>query len=151
MKRGFVYLFAVLDWASRRVLSWRTSNTLTTDFCVGAVQEAINRYGKPDLFNTGQGSQFTSPGFTGLPKDNAIQISMGGKGCWRDNVFVERLWKSVKYAEVYLHAYDSASDAKRGLGSYLTFYNQSRPHSSLDDQTPDEFYFDNLSVMQKAA
>jgi putative transposase len=151
MKRGFVYLFAVLDWASRRVLSWRTSNTLTTDFCIDAVQEAINRYGKPEIFNTDQGSQFTSLDFTGLLKDNGILISMDGKGCWRDNVFVERLWKSVKYEEVYLHAYDSVSDAKRGLGSYLTFYNQSRSHSSLDDQTPDEFYFNNLSKLQKAA
>lgn len=151
MKRGFVYLFAVLDWSSRRVLSWRVSNTLTTDFCMEAVQEAINRYGKPDIFNTDQGCQFTSLEFTGLLKDNSIQISMDGKGCWRDNVFVERLWKSVKYEEVYLHAYDSVSEAKRGLEKYFTFYNQCRPHTALGDKTPDEFYFDNLPVLPKAA
>lgn len=151
MKRGFVYLFAVIDWASRRVLSWRLSNTLTTDFCKEAVEEAINRYGKPEIFNTDQGCQFTSLDFTGLLKDNGIQISMDGKGCWRDNVFVERLWKSVKYEEVYLHAYDSVSDAKRGLEKYFRFYNQNRPHTALDDKTPDEFYFDNLPAMQKAA
>ena len=151
MKRGFVYLFAVLDWASRRVLSWRVSNTLTTDFCIEAVQEAINRYGKPDIFNTDQGCQFTSMEFTALLKDNSIQISMDGKGCWRDNVFVERLWRSVKYEEVYLHAYDSVSDAKNGLGKYFTWYNQNRPHTALDDLTPDEFYFDNLPTLLKAA
>ena len=105
MKRGFVYLFAVIDWASRRVLSWRLSNTLTMDFCKEAVQEAINRYSAPEIFNTDQGCQFTSLDFTGLLKDNGIQISMDGKGCWRDNVFMERLWKSVKYEEVYLLAY----------------------------------------------
>jgi putative transposase len=151
MKRGFVYLFVVLDWASRRVLSWRVSNTLTTDFCIEAVQEAINRYGTPDIFNTDQGCQFTSLEFTGLLKQNNIAISMDGKGCWRDNVFVERLWRSVKYEEVYLHAYDSVSEAKSGLGKYFTKYNQHRPHSALDDQTPDEFYFDNLSALPKAA
>jgi putative transposase len=141
----------VLDWASRRVLSWRVSNTLTTDFCIEAVQEAINRYGTPDIFNTDQGCQFTSLEFTGLLKQNNIAISMDGKGCWRDNVFVERLWRSVKYEEVYLHAYDSVSEAKSGLGKYFTKYNQHRPHSALDDQTPDEFYFDNLPALPKAA
>ena len=151
MKRGFVYLIAVMDWASRRVLSWRLSNTLTTDFCIEAAQEAINRYGKPEIFNTDQGCQFTSLEFTGLLKDNGIQISMDGKGCWRDNVFVERLWRSVKYEEVYLHAYDSVSDAKSGLGKYFTKYNQHRPHSALDGKTPDEFYFDNLPALLKAA
>ena len=151
MKRGFVYLFAVMDWASRQVLSWRLSNTLTTDFCLEAVQEAINRYGKPDIFNTDQGCQFTSLAFTGLLKDHRIQISMDGQGAWRDNVFVERLWKSVKYEEVYLHAYDSVSEAKSGLEQYFTFYNQQRPHSALDDKTPDEFYSDNLSVLPKVA
>ena len=151
MKRGFVYLFAILDWSSRRVLSWRVSNTLTTDFCMEAVQEAISHYGKPDIFNTDQGYQFTSSEFTGLLKDSSIQISMDGKGCWRDNVFVERLWKSVKYEEVYLHAYDSVSEARKGLEKYFTFYNQRRPHTALDDKTPDEFYFDNLPVLPKAA
>ena len=151
MKRGFVYLFAVLDWASRRVLSWRVSNTLTTDFCIDAVQEAINRYGKPNIFNTDQGCQFTSMEFTELLKQNSIAISMDGKGCWRDNVFVERLWRSVKYEEVYLHAYDSVSEAKNGLGKYFNRYNQLRPHTALDDQTPDEFYFNNLPALPKAA
>lgn len=150
MKRGFVYLFAVLDWASRRVLAWRVSNTLTTDFCLDAVQDAIHRYGKPAIFNTDQGCQFTSQEFTGLLKDHGIQISMDGTGCWRDNVFVERLWRSVKYEEVYLRAYDGVSDAKRGLEKYFTLYNQHRPHSSLDDHTPDEFYFENLTALPKA-
>ena len=151
MRRGFLYLFAVLDWHSRRVLSWRLSNTLTTDFCVEAVQEAMARYGRPDIFNTDQGSQFTSTEFTGLLKDNDIRISMDGKGCWRDNVFVERLWKSVKYEEVYLKAYDSVADAKASLGGYLSFYNIRRPHSSLDGKTPDTIYFAGLPAMKVAA
>ena len=151
MRRGFVYLFAVVDWASRRVLAWRLSNTLTTDFCMEAVSEAIRKYGKPEIFNTDQGSQFTSLEFTTLLKDNGIKISMDGKGCWRDNVFVERLWRSIKYAEVYLYAYDSVTAAKQGLERYLTKYNQIRPHSSLDRQTPDEFYFANLPPQPKAA
>ena len=151
MRRGFVYLFAVIDWASRRVLAWRVSNTLTTDFCIEAVHEAMNKYGKPEIFNTDQGCQFTSLEFTDLLKDNDIQISMDGKGCWRDNVFVERLWKSIKYEAVYLHAYDSVSGAKQGLARYLAFYNQRRPHSSLDRKTPDEFYYENLPKLQNAA
>ena len=151
MRRGFVYLFAVMDWASRRVLAWRVSNTLTTDFCMDAVQEALNRYGKPEIFNTDQGCQFTSLEFTGLLQANGIQISMDGRGCWRDNVFVERLWKSIKYEEVYLHAYDSISAAKAGLQRYLNRYNQIRPHTALDGKTPDEVYFDNLPALPKAA
>ena len=151
MKRGFVYLFAVLDWASRRVLSWRLSNTLTTDFCIEAVQEAIHRYGKPEIFNTDQGSQFTSLEFTQLLKDNGIAISMDGRGCWRDNVFVERLWKSIKYEEVYLRAYETVSAARSGIGSYLDFYNARRPHSALDGSTPDEFYYRHLPVLKQAA
>lgn len=151
MQRGFVYLFAVLDWASRRVLSWRLSNTLTTDFCLEAVQEALDRHGTPEIFNTDQGSQFTSCEFTQLLKDNGIAISMDGKGCWRDNVFVERLWKSVKYEEVYLHAYESVSAAKKGIGRYLDFYNSRRPHSSLDGKTPDAFYYSNLPALEQAA
>jgi putative transposase len=151
MKRGFVYLFAVVDWASRRILSWRLSNTLTTDFCIEAVQEAINKYGKPEIFNTDQGCQFTSMEFTGLLKDNGIKISMDGKGCWRDNVFVERLWRSIKYEEVYLYAYDSVTAAKQGLERYITKYNHIRPHSSLDRMTPDEFYFKNLPPQPLAA
>ena len=151
MKRGFVYLFAVLDWASRRVLAWRLSNTLTTDFCLDAVQEAITRYGTPAIFNTDQGCQFTSQEFTGLLKDHGIQISMDGKGCWRDNVFVERLWKSIKYEEVYLHAYETVSAAQQGLACYLTCYNQTRPHRALDGHTPNGVYVDNLPTRLSAA
>ena len=151
MKRGFVYLFAVMDWASRRVLAWRLSNTLTTDFCLEAVQEAIDRYGAPEIFNTDQGSQFTSFEFTQLLKDNHIAISMDGRGCWRDNVFVERLWKSIKYEEVYLRSYDTVSQARDGIGRYLNFYNARRPHSSLEAMTPDEYYYQNLPALQQAA
>lgn len=151
MKRGFVYLFAVMDWASRRVLAWRLSNTLTTDFCIEAVQEAIYRCGKPDIFNTDQGSQFTSLEFTQLLKENDIAISMDGRGCWRDNVFVERLWKSIKYEEVYLRAYETVSAARSGIARYIDFYNTRRPHSSLDGMTPDAFYFKDMPAMQSAA
>ena len=151
MKRGFVYLFALMDCASRRVLAWRVSNTLTTDFCIEAVQEAMALHGKPDIFNTDQGCQFTSLEFTQLLKKHEIAISMDGKGCWRDNVFVERLWKSIKYEEVYLHAYETVSAAKSGIGRYLGFYNSRRPHSTLDGKTPDAFYFTNLPAMKAAA
>jgi putative transposase len=151
MRRGFVCLVAILDWYSRRVLSWRVSNTMTTDFCLDAVREAIARHGRPEIFNTDQGSQFTSSEFTGLLKEHAIQISMDGKGCWRDNVFVERLWKSVKYEEVYLKAYDSVSAAKASLGVYLNFYNTRRPHQSLDGKTPDTIYFSGLPQESIAA
>ena len=151
MSRGFVYLFAVLDWASRRVLAWRLSNTLTTDFCLDAVQDAVVRYGPPEIFNTDQGCQFTSQEFTGLLNNHGIQISMDGKGCWRDNVFVERLWNSIKYEEVYLHAYETVGAAHQGLERYLTFYNQTRPHQALDGQTPDQVYYDNRTTPQTAA
>ena len=151
MARGFVYLFAVLDWASRRVLAWRLSNTLTTDFCLEAVQEAVGRYGTPEIFNTDQGSQFTSLEFTGLLKEHGIAISMDGTGCWRDNVFVERLWKSIKYEEVYLHAYDTVEAAHQGLERYLTFYNETRPHQALDGQTPDQGYYENRMTRRTAA
>ena len=151
MKRGFVYLFVVMDWASRRVLSWRLSNTLSTDFCIEAVKEALSLYGTPEIFNTDQGSQFTGMEFTALLKEKGIAISMDGRGCWRDNVFVERLWKSIKYEEVYLHAYDSVSEARRGLERYLTFYNHHRPHSKLDRSTPDEVYFGCREEMPDAA
>jgi len=144
MARGFVYLAAVVDWYSRRVLSWRLSITMTTDFCLEAVEEALAKYGKPDIFNTDQGSQFTSGDFIGLLLANRIEISMDGRGSWRDNVFVERLWRSVKYEDVYLKAYDSVSDARTSLGRYFDFYNGKRPHSSLGSRTPDQTYFDNL-------
>ena len=151
MRRGFVYLFAVLDWASRRVLAWRLSNTLTTDFCLDAVRDALARWGRPAIFNTDQGSQFTSGEFTGLLQANGIAISMDGKGCWRDNVFVERLWRSVKYEEVYLKAYDSVGEAKAHLEAYLRFYNTRRPHRALDGQSPDAVYFAGVSQERLAA
>jgi putative transposase len=151
MQRGFVYLFAVLDWASRRVLAWRLSNTLTTDFCTEAVQEAVTNYGAPTIFNTDQGCQFTSLECTGILKEHGIQISMDGTGCWRDNVFVERLWKSIKYEEVYLHAYETVGAAQQGLERYLTFYNRQRPHRALDGKTPDQVYCDNLTTRLTAA
>ncbi|MCW2276192.1 putative transposase [Rhodoblastus acidophilus] len=142
MARGFVYLAAVVDWFSRRVLSHRVSITMETDFCVEALEEALAKHGKPGMFNTDQGSQFTSEAFTGVLIANEIKISMDGKGAWRDNVFVERIWKSVKYEEVYLHAYDSVGVARASIGRYLDFYNRRRPHSSLDRRTPEEAYFD---------
>jgi transposase InsO family protein len=141
MAKGFVYLVAIIDWASRRVLAWRTSNTLTTDFCVDALHEALTRYGTPEIFNTDQGSQFTSDEFTAVLKDAGVRISMDGKGRWLDNVFVERLWRSVKYEEVYLHAYGSIAEANRRLAIYFDFYNRIRTHQSLDGMTPDVAYF----------
>lgn len=150
MQRGFVYLTAVLDWATRRVLAWRLSNTLTADPCVEALEEAIRRYGAPEIMNTDQGSQFTSSAFIGVLEQNGIQISMDGKGCWRDNVFVERLWKSVKYEEVYLHGYETVSVARQALTRYFDFYNRRRPHSTLDGNTPDTAYF-NFSKPPLAA
>jgi len=141
MARGFVYLAAVVDWYTRRVLAWRLSITMDTAFCVEAVEEALARYPKPDIFNTDQGSQFTSDDFTGLLKKHKIDISMDGKGAWRDNVFVERLWRSVKYEEIYLKAYDTVSAARASLSSYLTFYNTRRPHTAHQGRTPDEVYF----------
>ena len=150
MARGFVYLAAVVDWFSRRVLAWRVSITLEVAFCLEAVEEALARHGRPQIFNTDQGSQFTGADFTGLLSDNAIVISMDGKGAWRDNVFVERLWRSVKYEEVYLRAYDSVGEARASIGRYLDFYNRKRPHSSLDARTPDHAYFHNLPQVAAA-
>ncbi len=144
MARGFVYLAAVVDWFSRRVLAWRLSITMEVEFCLEAVAEALAKHGRPEIFNTDQGSQFTSAEFTGLLLAKAIAISMDGKGSWRDNVFVERLWRSVKYEEVYLRAYDSVGEARASIGRYLEFYNRKRPHSSLDARTPDHAYFHNL-------
>jgi putative transposase len=150
MAHGFVYLTAVVDWFSRRVLAWRLSITLEVEFCVAAVEEALVRYGAPEIFNTDQGSQFTSVAFTGLLKANGIAISMDGKAAWRDNVFVERLWRSVKYEEVYLHAYASVAAARAGLGRYLNFYNGVRPHSSLGARTPDQTYFTQAPLLAAA-
>jgi len=144
MARGFVYLAAVIDWFSRRVLAWRLSITMEAAFCVEALEEALTRHGRPETFNTDQGSQFTGEAFTGVLTRNEIAISMDGKGAWRDNVFVERLWRSVKYEEVYLKAYDTVAEARASIGRYLSFYNTRRPHSSLDRQTPDQAYFTRL-------
>jgi putative transposase len=136
-----LYLAAVLDWFTRRVLAWRVSITLEADFCMEAVEEALARHGAPEIFNTDQGSQFTSTGFIKVLAAREIRISMDGKGAWRDNVFVERLWRTIKYEEVYLRAYASVSEARAGIGRYLGFYNSRRPHSSLDGKTPDQAYF----------
>lgn len=150
MARGFVYLTAVVDWFTRRVLSHRVSITLEADFCIEALEEALAKHGRPEIFNTDQGSQFTSEAFTAKLIENKIAISMDGKGAWRDNVFVERIWKSVKYEEVYLHAYGSVTDARASIGRYLDFYNRHRPHSSLDRKTPDEAYFNHLPQIAAA-
>lgn len=151
MAKGFIYLVAVIDWFSRCVLAWRLSNTLTTDFCLDAVNEALANYGTPEIFNTDQGCQFTSHEFTGLLHHQGIRVSMDGKGCWRDNVFVERLWRTVKYEEVYLKAYDSVAQAKSSLKTYLDFYNTQRPHQRLDGKTPEEVYFANRPQLPVAA
>jgi putative transposase len=150
MARGFVYLAVVLDWATRRVLSWRLSITMEAAFCVETLQDALARHGRPEIFNTDQGSQFTGAAFTAVLTGNGIAISMDGKGAWRDNVFVERLWRSVKYEEVYLRAYESVSEARISIGRYLDFYNRRRPHSSLDGSTPDQAYFTPLPLRSAA-
>jgi len=144
MRRGFVYLTAVLDWATRRVLAWRLSNSLAADACVDALEDAIAQYGRPDIMNTDQGSQFTGTAFIGVLESHGIRISMDGKGCWRDNVFIERLWRTVKYEEVYLHAYNTVADARAGLTRCFNFYNSQRPHSTLGRKTPDTAYFNSL-------
>lgn len=141
MRRGFLYLVAIMDWASRKVLSWRLSNTMDADFCVAALEEALARYGKPEIFNTDQGSQFTSDDFIVALKDAGIRISMDGKGRWMDNVMIERLWRSLKYECIYLHAFEVGSEVRQGLKNWIDFYNVHRPHSSLDDKTPDEAYW----------
>lgn len=150
MARGFVYLSAVVDWYSRKILSWRLSNTLDTHFCLEAVDEAIGCYGVPEIFNTDQGSQFTSAAFTQKLKDYQIRISMDGKGSWRDNVFVERLWRTIKYDEVYLKAYRTVTEAKHSLAQYIDLYNKRRPHSSLDGVPPDTFYYQHLPLPMAA-
>jgi putative transposase len=144
MARGFVYLTAVIDWFSRRVLAWKLSITMDTSFCIEALDEALSKHGKPEIFNTDQGSQFTSEAFTGRLKEEGIAISMDGKGRWCDNVFIERFWKSIKYEHVYLHAYESVQEARTKIGCYIDFYNTTRPHSSLKALTPDQVYFNRL-------
>jgi putative transposase len=150
MARGFVYLAAVVDWYTRRVLSWRISITMDVYFCLEAVEEALQRYGAPEIMNTDQGCQFTSRAFVSLMKENEIRISMDGKNSWRDNVFVERLWRSVKYEDIYLRAYESVSAVRTGLNKYFNFYNSRRPHSSLDGRTPDQVYYNMLSHTEAA-
>ena len=150
MRHGFLYLAVVLDWATRRVLAWRLSNSMTTDFCLDALEAAIHDCGLPTILNTDQGSQFTGTAFVGPVQSHGIQLSMDGKGSWRDNLFIERLWKSVKYEDVYLHAYDSVTEARHGLTRYFTFYNQGRPHTALDGQTPDMVYFAPLPQREAA-
>jgi putative transposase len=150
MARGFVYLAVVLDWFSRRVLSWRLSITMEESFCVETLEDALARHDKPEIFNTDQGSQFTGAAFTSALADKGITISMDGKGAWRDNVFVERLWRTIKYEEVYLRAYDSVADARQSIGCYLDFYNTKRPHQSLDGGTPAQAYFTKLPLREAA-
>ncbi len=149
MARGFVYLVAIMDWHSRKVLSWRLSNTMETDFCVDALEEAIDRYGGPEIFNTDQGAQFTSAAFTGVLKAAGVTVSMDGKGRWIDNVFVERLWRSIKYEEIYLRAYDSVSEARSRIGEYMRFYNSDRKHQSLQ-KTPDQAYLGDIMLPEAA-
>jgi putative transposase len=151
MAHGFMYLVAILDVYSRKVLAWRLSNTLTADFCVEALEEALAKFGRPEIFNTDQGSQFTGDDWTKTLKDAGVAISMDGKGRWIDNVFIERLWRSVKYEEVYLHAYTNGTEARAGLTRYFSFYNARRSHQTLDYRTPDEVYFGALTAATKCA
>jgi putative transposase len=151
MARGFCYLVAIMDWSSRKVLAWRLSNTLDSAFCVDALEEAIAKFGCPDIFNTDQGSQFTAEVFTNVLRANNIAISMDGKGRWMDNVFIERLWKSVKYEDIYLKGYASMAEVRNGLVNYFKFYNEKRWHNSFDKKTPNMVYFDTLAQRQAAA
>ena len=147
IKRGFLYLVAIMDWSSRKVLSWRLSNTMETSFCIEALEEALAWYGKPYIFNTDQGAQLTSHEFISVLKDHEIKNSMDGKSRWIDNVFIERLWRSLKYEGVYLNAFETGAQARQQIGAWLSHYNQSRPHSTFDGQTPDEMY--NRSRLQR--
>ena len=149
MRRGFLDLVAVLDWATRKVLSWRVSNTIEVEFCLEALEEALARFGRPEVFNTDQGSQFTSPRFTGVLREAGVRISMDGRGRWMDNVFIERLWRSLKYECAYLHAFETGSELRAGLTRWIGYYNARRPHSTLAGRTPDEAY--GASRMEKLA
>ena len=149
MRRGFLYLVAVMDWSTRKVLSWRVSNTMDVEFCLEALEEALARFGRPEIFNTDQGSQFTSPRFTGVLREAGARISMDGRGRWMDNVFIERLWRSLKYECVYLHAFETGSELRAGLMRWIGYYNARRPHSTLAGRTPDEAY--RASGMDKLA
>jgi putative transposase len=150
MARGFLYLVAIMDWASRKVLSWRLSNTMDTEFCVDALEEALSRYGTPETFNTDQGAQFTSDAFTQVLQDAGVRISMDGKGRWIDNVFIERVWRSLKYEEVYLKAYENVAEAIRGIGYYFDLYNEERPHQGLARLTPNEVYAGGFTLPEAA-
>ena len=151
MARGFMYLVAIMDWHSRKVLSWRISNTLETAFCVQALEEALSRYGRPEIFNTDQGAQFTSNAFTKVLEDNHVAISMDGRGRCQDNIFVERLWWTLKYQYIYLHSFDSGNSLRRGLTDWIRYYNHERGHSSLDNRTPDEVYYNLPHPFAEAA
>jgi putative transposase len=150
MAKGFMYLVAIMDWHTRKVLSWRVSNTMDSDFCVEALEEALSRYGTPGIFNTDQGAQFTANAFTCVLKDHDVTISMDGKGRWIDNVFVERLWRSVKYEDVYLRAYETPAALRTGLEKYFRFYNARRRHTALNRRTPDAVYFEQTALMTAA-
>jgi putative transposase len=151
MARGFMYLVAVMDWHSRKVLSWRVSNTMEADFCVAAVDEAIERFGAPEIFNTDQGAQFTSDAFTSLLKEHDVDISMDGRGRVQDNIFIERLWWTLKYHYLYLRSFDNGSELRKGLREWFSFYNTERPHQALDNMTPDEVYYDLPHPFAEAA
>jgi putative transposase len=150
MRAGFLYLVAILDWATRKVLTWRLSNSLESSFCIDALEEAIAKYGCPEIFNTDQGAQFTDADFVTSLKSRGIEVSMDGKGAWRDNVFVERFWRTIKYEHVYLHAFENGSQAREAIAGYIEFYNTKRPHSSLDRCTPDMVYFARATNRQAA-
>jgi putative transposase len=149
MRRGFLYLVAVMDWATRKVLAWRVSNTMEVEFCLEGLEEALARFGRSEIFNTDQGSRFTSPRFTGLLQQAGVRISMDGRGRWMDNVFIERLWRSLKYECVYLHAFETGSELRAGLSKWIGYYNAGRPHSALAGQTPDEAY--GMGEMERLA
>lgn len=151
MARGFMYLVAIMDWHSRKILSWRVSNTMEPAFCIDALKEALNCYGAPDIFNTDQGAQFTSNAFTQILKDNHVAISMDGRGRCQDNIFIERLWWTLKYQYIYMHSFDTGKALRRGLAGWIQYYNQERGHSSLDDRTPDEVYYDLPHPFAEAA
>jgi len=151
MRKGFVYLVAIMDWYSRKVLSWRMSNTLDAGFCVDALEDAMRKHGTPEIFNTDQGCQFTSEDFTQVLKDADVQISMDGKGRWVDNVFIERLWRSLKYEEVYLSAFENIPKAREGIRRWIDFYNQRRKHQALEKRTPDTTYYASLNVEARAS
>jgi len=150
MARGFVYLCAVMDWFARRILAWRLSNTMEAEFCVEVLEDALAKHGRPDIFNSDQGSQFSGMAFTSVLIKSEIAISMDGKGAWRDNVFVERFWRSIKYEEVYLKAYEDVPEARQSIGRYIDFYNARRPHTALDRRTPDQAYFNPLPLRTAA-